>query len=280
MLDATTPDSPADLALPDSAPVQTPDSGEVDIEAKSAEIAAAADADGKPAPEGEEGKEPEGDAEKPEGEGEEPPAEEEPAPEATEVQAQLAELEAKNAELAQRDSDWRESALETLASNRALADRVALLEAYLEQNGISVDERDEQILELKAQGYQNSIKEQAQKVGATKQQEAQITARATELRMQAQDIAKRESLPLDLLLQRWSGMSDKAGKTISFDEAAASLKADISRANTSRQVAAQKALKSPLPTKGQGSSTRANFAPPTTDEGIRQRLEAAGHKLD
>jgi hypothetical protein len=281
MLDGTT-DSPAEMALPDSAPVQTPDVGEVDIAAKSAEIAAAADADtSKPADDVDLEAKPE--EAKPEGE-EEPKVEEEAAPaeppELVEAKTQLVELEAKVGELTQRDNDWRESALETLASNRALADRVSLLEAYLEQNGIAVDERDEQILELKAQGYQTSIKEQAQKAGATKQQEAQIVARATELRIDAENIAKRDGLPMDLLMQRWGVMSDKAGRTVAFDDAAKSLKDDFARANTSRQVEAQKALKQPLPAKGQGSSTRVNLASPLTEEGIRQRLEAAGHKID
>jgi len=75
-------------------------------------------------------------------------------------------------------------------------------------------------------------------------------------------------------------MSDKAGRTVAFADAAKSLKEDFARANTSRQVEAQKALKQPLPAKGQGSSTRVNLASPLTEEGIRQRLEAAGHKID
>lgn len=276
-LDASPADSPADLVVPDVAPPSSPDTGEVDIDAKSAEIAAMADAESAPKPDEDEAAEAKPEEEAPAVE-DKKPAEE--APEVLELKAELAQHVEKVATLEKRDNEWRESALETLVQNRALADKVALLEQYLTEHGIEVDERDMQILDLKAQGYTGAIKDQAAKTGASRQQEAQVAARATEMRMEASTVAQKNGLPLDALVTRWNALSDKAGKTVSFDEAGKSLLADISRATSARQIEANASVKKPLPKAAGTSSSKPNFAPPTTDEGIRQRLVAAGIKID
>lgn len=277
-LDAAPADSPADLAVPAQAPPSTPESFDVDVDAKSREIAAMADAESEVKPaepvEGEVEAKPEGEEEAKVDEG---PAE---SPEVAALREEKAQIEAKVEALERRDNEWRESALETLVQNRALADKVQLLEQYLEAAGISVDERDLQILDLKAQGYAGAVKDQAAKYGQTRQQEAAVTARAAEMRMEATTVADKNGLPIDALVARWNALSDKAGKTVSFEEAGKSLMADISRATTARQVQANAAVKKPMPKAAGTSSSKPNFAPPTTDEGIRQRLAAHGFKLD
>lgn len=277
-LDAAPADSAADLAPPPEAPPASPTtSGEVDIAAKSAEIAAMADNEAKPPvePKDDEAKPAEDEA-KPE---DEEPKVEEP-PEVAELKAELAQRDERVASLEKRDSEWRDSALEALVQNRALADKVALLEQYLQEHDIGVDERDLQILELKAAGYTGAIKDAAAKHGTARQQEAAVTTRATEMRLEATSVAQKSGLPLDALVTRWNAMSDRAGKTVSFEEASKSLLTDISRVNSQPQLAANAKINKVLPKASGASSSKPSFAPPTSDEGIRQRLEAQGIKLD
>jgi hypothetical protein len=96
---------------------------------------------------------------------------------------------------------------------------------------------------------------------------------------EADKVASEHALPVDILFARWNQLCEKAGKTVPFAEAAKSVNADLKRGLTKRQVAANSAVKAPLKLKGGGSSSRPTFAPPTTDEGIRQRLKAAGHDI-
>lgn len=211
--------------------------------------------------------------------GEKGEATDEEAPEVAELRANVGELEQKVQSLEARDTEWRSSALGTLVQSRGLAEQIAMYEQYLEAAGIVIDPKDLQILELRRAGYSREIEGQVKQKTQTSTSEAAVTARVTELRAEADRAAAEHSLPVDILFARWNHLCEKAGKTVPFAEAAKSVNADLKRGMTQKQVAANSAVKAPLKLKGGGSSSRPTFAPPTTDEGIRQRLKAAGHDI-
>lgn len=203
----------------------------------------------------------------------------EEAPEVAELRASVGELEQQVQALEARDTEWRSSALDTLVQSRALAEQLALYEQYLEAAGIAIDPKDLQILELRRAGYSREIEGLVKQKTQATTSEAAVNARVTELRAEADKVASEHALPVDILFARWNQLCEKAGKTVPFAEAAKSVNADLKRGLTQRQVAANSAVKAPLKLKGGGSSSRPTFAPPTTDEGIRQRLKAAGHDI-
>lgn len=215
-----------------------------------------------------------------EGEGEEPAAEDATEAEGEgEVDAKVAELEQQVAEAKARDDQWRSAAKQTLAQNRILSERIAVLEGLLSEAGVEVDPRIEENLDLKARLIRAELEQAAAAKPAEQAPAPEVQAAVTRLKGELSEAARAHGLAEPELFVAWNAMRD-AGRDVSLADvgrlmaaAAKDKAAEPKRAAAKKQATASRAAPSPLRGQVSGAVPTPDL---TTEAGRRRHLEAIG----